>query len=474
MRTRLLMMGRYGLALTASALLVACGLGDVLSVPPPSTVVATTELQSQSGAEGMFNAARARLFQSFDAFSGSGQESSLMTDEFTWSDFSSFYFSPIPVDARLTDDPNLLNGGGDHPAILFLANMLPARSQLVIAAGLLAKFEPSSGQAKVGEAFALIGYGELIAAEDVCAGVPLSNDLPGTGFEYGRPLSTDSLLSTAAAHFDSALKHANQDPTVTALASVGLGRALLNRGKYADAATAVHNVPTSFVYSATLDPTGSTSPNDWYQTQITQCGFQNMSDREGGNGLNFLSAQDPRLMVDSSVVKTCDGGTWYYPVKFGNPSPGVPLATGAEARLIEAEAALSAGQVGSWVSDLNALRANAPVTYLALSNGMVPLTTDSTSGANAAMQVSVMFRERAFWLFGTGTRLGDLRRLIRQYGRGAEGVFPTGVYPNGQNPNLPEPLPNYGTDVTFALPSPTVAATTNPYYRGCLVSPGTA
>jgi len=238
----------------------------------------------------------------------------------------------------------------------------------------------------------------------------------------------------------------------------------------------VHNVPTSFAYSATFDPSGANSAYDWYQQQIagSSCGLQNVSDREGGNGLNFLSAQDPRVVVDSTVVPTCDGGTWYYPVKFGNPSTGIPLATGVEARLIEAEAALAAGQAGSWASDLNALRADATGTYLALASAMPPLATDSTSGANATMQVDVMFRERAFWLFGMGTRLGDLRRLIRQYGRGAETVFPTGAYSNGQNQYLPRPISNYGTDVGFSLPSSRFATTTDPYYRRCLVSPGTA
>lgn len=46
---------------------------------------------------------------------------------------------------------------------------------------------------------------------------------------------------------------------------------------------------------------------------------------------------------------------------------------------------------------------------------------------------NLTFCERAFWMFGTGHRLGDLRRLIRQYGRTAETIFPTGAYPKGGN-----------------------------------------
>ena len=43
-------------------------------------------------------------------------------------------------------------------------------------------------------------------------------------------------------------------------------------------------------------------------------------------------------------------------------------------------------------------------------------------------RIDLLFRERAFWLFGTGHRLGDLRRLVKHYGRDAESVFPSGAY----------------------------------------------
>jgi hypothetical protein len=153
----------------------------------------------------------------------------------------------------------------------------------------------------------------------------------------------------------------------------------------------------------------------------------------------------------------------------------IPLATGVEARLIAAEAALQGGNASTWASDLNALRIAAPHTYLALASPMDTLTSDSTSGAQAAEQLDVMFRERAFWLFGTGTRLGDLRRLIRQYGRDQSTVFPSGVYINGNNPNLPSPFPTYGTDVSISLPSAHSGyTTTNSNYKGCLSPPSTA
>jgi hypothetical protein len=217
------------------------------------------------------------------------------------------------------------------------------------------------------------------------------------------------------------------------------------------------------------------------------CSDFNVSDHEGSTGLNFVSAQDPRLVFDTTLTTTCDSQPGsitepvHYPVKFaGTPNSGlVPLATGAEARLIEAEAALASGSIDVWTANLNTLRAAAPSTYLQLTSGVPALTPDSTTTASATERADVMFRERAFWLFGTGTRLGDLRRLIRQYGRDQSIVFPVGPYAPTHQSQLPTPIPNYGTDVTLTLPTAAGLAyrgqaITNPNYKGCIASTKTA
>jgi hypothetical protein len=268
----------------------------------------------------------------------------------------------------------------------------------------------------------------------------------------------------------------------------------LDRGHYASAAAAEKSVPTAFVYNSQLAPTSSSNAGDvnLYGHNLPAnfgsgtCAEWNVSDREGTNGLDFVSASDPRLVLDSKLTVTCDGtrtpplpdSVFYYPSKFGDPAATglIPLATGVEARLVEAEAALKVNNdVATWAGDLNALRAGAPSTYLLLASGMNPLTADSTTTAGAAERVDVMFRERAFWLFGTGTRLGDLRRLIRQYQRDQSTVFPIGPYPNGHDSHLPLPLPNYGADVNLTLPTPiSHTPVTNPYYKGCITSTRTA
>ena len=70
--------------------------------------------------------------------------------------------------------------------------------------------------------------------------------------------------------------------------------------------------------------------------------------------------------------------------------------------------------------------------------------------------VTLFFREKAFWTFGRGQRLGDLRRLVRQYGRAQDQVFPTGQHYKGGN---------YGSDVNLPVPD---AERVNPQFKGCL------
>ena len=116
------------------------------------------------------------------------------------------------------------------------------------------------------------------------------------------------------------------------------------------------------------------------------------------------------------------------------------------------EAQLKAGSP-TWITTLNTLRTT-PQKYGAVSTTATSLAPLVDPGTPAAQQ-DMLFRERAFWMYMTAHRLGDLRRLIRQYGRGAETVFPTGNYFKGGK---------YGTDVTLV---PQQSETNNPNWTAC-------
>jgi hypothetical protein len=451
----------------------SCRPSDVLSVPPPIGVLASAT--DHAGAEGELAGATGQLSVYLTATGYLFELSGLMSDELTYADYYEYpSLTSVAADSRNNALGYLATTG---PAVGALGGILGDRSRILVALAALQQYEPPSGRGFIGRAYALAGYTELLLAENFCAGVPLGTLLYAGGYVFGAPLTTDSLLGTAEAHFTAAVANAGGNDTTLALASVGLGRAALDRGQFAAAAKAVSGVPVGFVYgmvsAANFGPQNSF--NFYADITINQnCPDFNVADREGENGVNFVSAGDPRLQFDTTFGATCDGGTWYYPQKFGSPPKSIPIATGVEAELIAAEAALHSGDVAAWAADLNALRAQGPSTYLQLASAMNALTADSTTAASDAMRVNVMFRERAFWLYGTGTRLGDLRRLIRQYARGQSTVFPTGPYVGGESPQLSPPVPNYGQDVSFMIPTQSAGQTSNPYYKGCLSPPSTA
>lgn len=139
------------------------------------------------------------------------------------------------------------------------------------------------------------------------------------------------------------------------------------------------------------------------------------------------------------------------------------------------------------LTDLNTLRTSGSFTVDTLAGGVIDTTwalgtgqvpaqvsgfAPLTDPGTDAERVSLLFRERAFWLYGTGSRLGDMRRLITRYG--TDGFTVNTVYPTGSyqplyhnNPAIQLPTPTYGTDVDLALPPP--SATANPYNEGCTV-----
>jgi hypothetical protein len=469
-----------GLLLAATALTIAsCKPSDILVVPAPAGITAAANLTNQSGAEGEFAGAAYYLFYGLVSGDlgrpGTTQLSALLSDEMHWDWFETgtdYADYGANIDARRTAAFGQYLETQDQA----LQYLMYSRAMMVLAIPALEKYEPAARASLVGEAFAMLGLTELTLAENWCAGIPLDVPLPNGGVQFTNPLTSDSLLGVAQAHFDSALAHADGVDSVLWFAHVGLGRTLLDRGQFAAADTTVATVPTTFTYNASYyyAYNGTNYPYTFYYEMYSAGGYRsavNVSEREGTNGLNYVSANDPRLQLDSSISIEDGHGTFYYPLRFGTP-PGVtqPILTGLEARMIQAEAALHAGLVSTWASDLNALRADSAETHVGFGS-RVMLTPDSTTAASADLQLQVMFRERAFWLYGFGTRLSDMRRLVRQYGLNAESVFPTGAYPNGNDPALPTPLPEYGTDVNMSLPTSLgydITKSTNPKYVGCL------
>jgi hypothetical protein len=297
--------------------------------------------------------------------------------------------------------------------------------------------------ARIGEMYAIAAAGIILIGEAYCAGAPLGASEPE--LIYGEPLTTQQLMTAAIAKLDLAAQNAGGNARIVNLIAVLRGRALLNNAQFAQAGAAVATVPTSFVY-ANLHGTKTDRQKLFGYNYMYNADSWLVSDREGGNGLNFATAGDPRVPIDGdgSPSRFDQRTPRYYLRKYNSFESPVTVASGVEARLIEAEAALQAANTALWLTKLTDAR---------LPFGMAAPTDPGT----AAGRVDLMFRERAFALFGTAHRLGDLRRLIRQYSRGAETVFPTGAY---HKDNLTR-----GTDVNIAIP---ISEKNNPKFTGCL------
>jgi len=399
----------------------ACNL-DVLTpdvVPPEATAGEEALPTLLAGAVGDFAAAYAGVNNGNNG-EGLVLNSGLFTDEFVSADY---FNTHIEIDSRDVHPSN----GSNTTVTRRLFQALTSANNASARYGAAAPDDP--GQART---LSLAGYVYTLIAEDYCSGVPFSTINPDGTFKYGSPVSTEEMLDAAVAKFDSAITVAQAagDDRELYLAEVGKGRALVDAGKFAEAGAAVADVPSDYVFSTEHSVIDPRTENGVYALTHVSTRYTTQ-DQEGGEGMAYVSADDPRVRFDSLGVSAFDLTTdLFAPAKYSSYTSPVAIATGVEARLIEAEAALQGGSYTAALGILNTLRT---------SNGLSPLLPV----AGTAAQVDQLFRERAFWLFATGHRLGDLRRLVRQYKRAQTDVYPSGEYFKG---------PDYGNQVAFPVP----------------------
>lgn len=314
----------------------------------------------------------------------------------------------------------------------------------------------------------------VLFGENYCSGVPFSRMNPDFTFEYGGQETTTQIFNRALTTTDRVLDLGEDDvgETQTHLANLVRARTLLNLGQYADAAAAVEDVPTDFIYFIAHSQNTSRENNRIYSFNTIQERWS-AADVEGENGLPYrtiFTDGDPRTPWRRSPANDVgfDRRTAQYDTrKYHSRASRTPVATGVEARLIEAEARLRADDP-TYIIILNELRADA-VNLMALqitdfrelfpnAQNPGPLVDPVTPKARADQ----LFAERAYWLYLTSHRLGDMRRLLRQPAYQALGytedtVFPTGAYHKSTQGGV------YGNDVNLPL---TVDERNNPELVG--------
>jgi hypothetical protein len=281
------------------------------------------------------------------------------------------------------------------------------------------------------------------------------------------PLTIAQVYDSASNHLDTAIALSTSNSFVNNAAKVFKARVLIAKDKAnaTAAAALVASVPTTFQYDMTFSATSGSNGVWSLNNSTARISVADSFDVVGGstnvikNALPFASANDPRVPVvngdlASPKVAAEDGVTkpFYVGLLYKGQFDPLVLASGVDARLYEAEARYVANDIPGMMTILNTLRAAKPNIGNNAIAAMAPLPTPP----DAQSALSLLFREKAFWTFGRGQRLPDLRRLIRQYGRTQDQVFPTGVYFKGGN---------YGTDVNYPIPT---VEQVNPNFSACM------
>ncbi len=442
------------------ALLNGCDLKQSLLSPQQPGVIGPTSVTTPTAAEAL----RVGALGSFKGWVAGGgvnfanlpMMSDLLTDEWASGDTQSQH--------NETDGRTVQSSNGVVSSAYSAAQT--ARGFALTAIKALQQYVTPAPTAEIGELYFAMGFAELQMSEAFCNGVPFGSMVNGVP-TYTQPITNADGFKLAIARFDTALAMVTgidaQSVAIHRVLEIAKARAQVDLGNYAAAATLVGDVPTNYQYLLTFSlPT--TSP-ELYLLNGTQPSRFVVGDSFAivnnvpsviKNALPFASANDPRIPVTgstSNTKKAFDGSTpWVGQLLYGQTDP-FPVLTGIDARLIEAEAKLNANDFAGMFATLNALRTSAQ-TIGNKTIAAMPALTNGPTTKDAAL--NIFFREKAFWQFGRGFRLGDLRRLIRQYGRTQDNVFPIGAFFKGGT---------YGTDVNLPMSD---VELTNPNFHGCL------
>ncbi len=347
------------------------------------------------------------------------------------------------------------------------------RSLARLARGVVGKYVPGETSAWQAQLFVYEAYAEILIADGWCSGVPLSTlDFEGD-WTYRPGSTTDEIYAHAMLLLDSADARAADSVSLQSTIRVLKARAQLAMGRYADAKQTVQSINGDFRYTMRIAFDNGRRGQANFTQFANFINVVSISDHEGINGLSYRSSGDPR----TQAIQMSNIGNQFvwFPVKYiTTDSSTFVLASGIEAKLILAEAAFHNDDPQQMLTVLNALRTTGTFTVdtIQLNGGGERIDTLWHAGiggiaglrlltplpATPDAQRQLLFSERAAWLFLTGARQGDLRRLVRKYGLDREQVYPTGTY------TVPGYTDVYGSNISFGLSADEFR---NPLFTGC-------
>jgi starch-binding outer membrane protein, SusD/RagB family len=447
--------GRIGRLLGAAAvglLVSACDIDSVLDVPTPD-IVPGDVAGDPANLVGLRNGVLFEFARAYTGPAGSNSipgiigTSGVLTDE-QW--YSSTFPTMREIDARDIND--------DNGSLLVVFQYLQrSRNWAEVAMEQYAASELAN-TADHALVASLAGYSYIFFGENFCSGVPFGRATLDAALEYGEGRTTQEIFNLAIARFDAAINIATGITTAAGqhqlnLARVGKARALLNLGNRVEAAALAAQVPAGWSHLVRYSPNAS-GQNNGIWAQINSSRRSSLASQEGPQGIRYFSREgttaatmtiDPRVPVPSRSVGIGTSIPVFRTGKYNSMGSAAPLASYVEAQLVVAENLLADGNSAAYLTVLNQLRADVatllPQLGILTAATALPALTDP---GNREGRIRQFFTERAFWLHLQAARLGDLRRMMRQYGFAEAEVFPTGTTifgrPYGNDVNMPIPF----------------------------------
>jgi hypothetical protein len=353
----------------ASLVLVGCD----LNVANPS-VIDSSKFNPNADGFTLSMSAQTNLFQGFQAVALNG---GFISDEL-WT--GAIHPQTLHVNSRNFVGTDDINVSIFAPLSLALANNVNAVRALATGSGAASDSNYARVSMNAGYAFELMA--EIMCASDV---------------QKGPKLTDTQLLDSAVTHFAKAIAigTAAGNSAIVQESQVGLARAYLQLGSYANAVSAAGQVPDTFVaYEIN-------SANPAYAASLANIMFATQSNQQLVVPQMYRHLNDPRVPSDSNGAIGCpttSGVACVVQTKYASYGDPIRLASGLEAQFIAAEAQLhGSGTTGPALTLIASERAKG-------GQGAYGGGTDTLSVVTELLNQ----RAREFWM--EGKKLGDIRR----------------------------------------------------------------
>jgi len=292
------------------------------------------------------------------------------------------------------------------------------------------------GNAETARAYLFAGMANRWFGENFCQTVfsePYNDESPGPGGETdtGDAMERDAAFRRAIPLLEAAVRNANSSgqSDVATAAQGGLAQVYLGLGDMQNAVANAAKVPTDFVFAAAYSSnSGRETSQIWNETHgrheisawMTLAGTVGAGDPR----TPWTDCSDPSSGCPSG--NGADGQTIHYrQEKYPTRDDDIPLVKGTEMRLIEAEAALAAGDLATAMAKVNEMRAHHGLDPLESDGTIGSITGGDGGGANLTSMSGwdILDRERHLTLWLEGRRLWDLHRWNHPHLNGGGVVY---------------------------------------------------